>query len=78
LRCATAPRKDIDCDLIYGRNLTGEVANWITVGCAAANAASLNSMPIGATVWIAANWAIPPGVAETRRTAARDTPARFL
>jgi hypothetical protein len=27
-----SPTKDIDCDLVYGRNLTGEVANWITVG----------------------------------------------
>jgi hypothetical protein len=27
-----SPSKDIDCDLIYGRNLTGEGANWITVG----------------------------------------------
>ena len=27
-----SPTKDIDCDLIYGRNLTGEGANWITVG----------------------------------------------
>jgi hypothetical protein len=26
-----SPTKDIDCDLIYGRNLTGEGANWITV-----------------------------------------------
>jgi hypothetical protein len=25
-----SPSKDIDCDLIYGRNLTGERANWIT------------------------------------------------
>jgi hypothetical protein len=24
--------KDIDCDVIYGRNLLGEGANWITVG----------------------------------------------
>jgi hypothetical protein len=27
-----SPTKDIDCDLIYGRNLAGEGANWITVG----------------------------------------------
>jgi hypothetical protein len=27
-----SPTKDIDCDLIYGRNLLGEGANWITVG----------------------------------------------
>jgi hypothetical protein len=27
-----SPTKDIDCDVIYGRNLTGEGANWITVG----------------------------------------------
>jgi hypothetical protein len=27
-----SPTKDIDCDLIYGRNLTGEGANWISVG----------------------------------------------
>jgi hypothetical protein len=26
-----SPPKDIDWDLIYGRNLTGEGANWITV-----------------------------------------------
>jgi hypothetical protein len=26
-----SPTKDIDCDLIYGRNLTGEGANWVTV-----------------------------------------------
>ena len=26
-----SPTKDIDWDLIYGRNLTGEGANWITV-----------------------------------------------
>ncbi len=26
-----SPTQDIDCDLIYGRNLTGEGANWITV-----------------------------------------------
>jgi hypothetical protein len=26
-----SPTKDIDCDLIYGRNLTGEGANWITL-----------------------------------------------
>ena len=26
-----SPTKDIDCDLIYGHNLTGEGANWITV-----------------------------------------------
>lgn len=26
-----SPTKDIDWDVIYGRNLTGEVANWITV-----------------------------------------------
>ena len=25
-----SPRKDVDCDLIYGRNLTGEGASWIT------------------------------------------------
>ena len=25
-----SPRKDVDYDLIYGRNLTGEGANWIT------------------------------------------------
>ena len=25
------PTKSIDCDLIYGRNLTGERANWITM-----------------------------------------------
>ena len=25
------PSKDIDLDLIYGRNLTGEGANWITL-----------------------------------------------
>jgi hypothetical protein len=27
-----SPTKDIDCDVIYGRNLLGEGANWITVG----------------------------------------------
>jgi hypothetical protein len=27
-----SPTKDIDCDLIYGRNLLGEGANWITIG----------------------------------------------
>jgi hypothetical protein len=27
-----SPTKDIDWDLIYGRNLTGEGANWITLG----------------------------------------------
>jgi hypothetical protein len=27
-----SPTKSIDWDLIYGRNLTGEGANWITVG----------------------------------------------
>jgi hypothetical protein len=27
-----SPTKDIDCDLIYGRNLLGEGSNWITVG----------------------------------------------
>jgi hypothetical protein len=27
-----SPTKDVDCDLIYGRNLLGEGANWITVG----------------------------------------------
>jgi hypothetical protein len=27
-----SPTKDIDCDLIYGRNLLGEGANWITLG----------------------------------------------
>jgi hypothetical protein len=26
-----SPNKDVDCDLIYGRNLTGEGANWITL-----------------------------------------------
>jgi hypothetical protein len=26
-----SPNKDIDWDVIYGRNLTGEVANWVTV-----------------------------------------------
>ena len=26
-----SPTKDIDWDLIYGRNLTGEGANWITM-----------------------------------------------
>jgi hypothetical protein len=26
-----SPTKDVDCDLIYGRNLTGEGANWVTV-----------------------------------------------
>lgn len=26
-----SPTNDIDCDLIYGRNLTGEGANWITL-----------------------------------------------
>jgi hypothetical protein len=25
------PTNDIDCDLIYGRNLTGVGANWITL-----------------------------------------------
>jgi hypothetical protein len=25
------PNKDIDCDIIYGRNLAGEHANWITM-----------------------------------------------
>ena len=27
-----SPTKDIDWDLIYGRNLLGEGSNWITVG----------------------------------------------
>jgi hypothetical protein len=27
-----SPTKDIDCDVIYGRNLLGERTNWITVG----------------------------------------------
>jgi hypothetical protein len=27
-----SPTKDVDCDLICGRNLLGEGANWITVG----------------------------------------------
>jgi hypothetical protein len=27
-----SPNKDIDGDLIYGRNLLGEGSNWITVG----------------------------------------------
>jgi len=27
-----SPTKDIDCDVIYVRNLLGEGANWITVG----------------------------------------------
>jgi hypothetical protein len=27
-----SPTKDIDCDLIYGRNLLGEGANWVTFG----------------------------------------------
>ena len=27
-----SPNKDIDCDLIYGRNLTGEGARWLTLG----------------------------------------------
>jgi hypothetical protein len=27
-----SPTKGIDCDLIYGRNLLGEGANWVTVG----------------------------------------------
>jgi hypothetical protein len=27
-----SPTKDIDCDVIYGRNLLGEGSNWITVG----------------------------------------------
>jgi hypothetical protein len=26
-----SPTKDVDWDFIYGRNLTGEQANWITV-----------------------------------------------
>jgi hypothetical protein len=26
-----SPTKDIDWDVIYGRNLTGEGANWITL-----------------------------------------------
>ncbi len=26
-----SPTKDVDCDVIYGRNLTGEGANWITL-----------------------------------------------
>jgi hypothetical protein len=26
-----SPTKDVDCDLIYGRNLIGERANWITL-----------------------------------------------
>jgi hypothetical protein len=26
-----SPNKDVDCDLIYGRNLTGEGATWITL-----------------------------------------------
>ena len=25
-----SPTKDIDWDVIYGRNLTGEGANWVT------------------------------------------------
>jgi hypothetical protein len=32
-----SPTKDIDCDLIYGRNLLGEGANWITVGLTVRN-----------------------------------------
>ena len=27
-----SPTKDIDADLIYGRNLLGEGSNWITIG----------------------------------------------
>jgi hypothetical protein len=27
-----SPTKDIDLDVIYGRNLLGEGANWITLG----------------------------------------------
>jgi hypothetical protein len=27
-----SPTKSIDCDLIYGRNLLGEGAKWVTVG----------------------------------------------
>ena len=27
-----SPTKDIDADLIYGRNLLGESSNWITIG----------------------------------------------
>ena len=27
-----SPAKDMDFDVIYGRNLLGEWANWITVG----------------------------------------------
>jgi hypothetical protein len=30
-----SPTKEIDCDVIYGRNLLGEGANWITVGLTA-------------------------------------------
>jgi hypothetical protein len=26
-----SPNKDVDWDVIYGRNLTGEQANWITI-----------------------------------------------
>jgi hypothetical protein len=26
-----SPNKDVDWDVIYGRNLTGEGANWITL-----------------------------------------------
>ena len=26
-----SPTKDVDWDVIYGRNLTGEGANWVTV-----------------------------------------------
>ena len=26
-----SPTKDVDWDVIYGRNLTGEQANWITL-----------------------------------------------
>ena len=26
------PMENIDIDLIYGRNITGEDANWVTLG----------------------------------------------
>ena len=27
-----SPTKDIDVDIVYGHNITGEQANWITAG----------------------------------------------
>jgi hypothetical protein len=49
-------------------------ANSATAGSKASalfKSIALNSIPIGATAWIAANWPIPAAMAESRRTAAR-------